>query len=36
VPLADLAPGRYDCKVTVLDSTGDEAAFWHAPIVVIP
>jgi hypothetical protein len=36
VALASLAPGRYDCQVTVLHPTGRKAAFWRAPIVVIP
>jgi len=36
VPLADLPNGRYDCQVTVLDSTGNKAAFWRAPVVLVP
>jgi hypothetical protein len=36
VPLASLTPGRYDCQVTVLDATSRKAAFWRAPIVVVP
>jgi VWFA-related protein len=36
VPLGAIAPGRYDCQVTVLEPTGQKAAFWRAPIVVIP
>ena len=36
VPLADFQPGRYDCQVTVLDPEGQKAAFWQAPIVVVP
>jgi VWFA-related protein len=36
VPLADFPAGRYDCQVTVLDTNGKKAAFWRAPIVVIP
>jgi len=35
-PLEDLAPGRYDCQVTVLDPTSQKASFWRAPIVVLP
>ena len=31
-----LATGRYDCQVTVLDPTGQKAAFWRAPIVIVP
>jgi hypothetical protein len=34
--LNQLAPGRYDCQVTVLDPTGQKAAFWQAPVVVVP
>ena len=34
-PLAALQPGPYDCQVTVLDPSGNRAAFWRAPIVVI-
>ena len=36
VPLAQLPPGRYDCQVTVLNPTAQKAAFWRAPIVIIP
>jgi hypothetical protein len=36
LPLDKLAPGRYDCQVTVLDPNGQKAAFWRAPVVVIP
>ena len=35
VSLATLQPGSYDCQVTILDPTGNRAAFWRAPIVVI-
>jgi VWFA-related protein len=34
--LATLPPGRYDCQVTVLDPAGQRAAFWQAPIVLVP
>jgi VWFA-related protein len=34
--LEQLPAGRYDCQVTVLDPTGQKAAFWQAPIVLIP
>ena len=34
--LEKLPPGQYDCQVTVLDPTGQKAAFWEAPIVLIP
>ena len=36
VPLGSLAPGRYDCQITVLEPEGGKAAFWRAPIVIIP
>jgi VWFA-related protein len=36
MPLEALAPGRYECQVTVLDATAQKVAFWRAPIVVIP
>jgi hypothetical protein len=31
-----LPAGQYDCQVTVLDPSGQKAAFWQAPIVLIP
>jgi VWFA-related protein len=36
VPLDKLAPGRYECQVTVLDPTGQKAGFWQAPVVLVP
>jgi hypothetical protein len=36
IPLSDLAPGKYTCQITLLDSLGQKAAFWQAPIVVVP
>jgi len=33
--LAGLAPGRYECQITVLDPGGQRAAFWQAPVVVV-
>jgi len=36
VPLDRLTPGRYECQVTVLEPGAGKAAFWRAPIVVIP
>jgi VWFA-related protein len=36
VALNGLPPGKYDCQVTVLDPTGQKAAFWRAPIVLVP
>jgi hypothetical protein len=36
IPLDKLPQGRYTCQVTVLDPTGAKAAFWQAPVVVVP
>jgi hypothetical protein len=36
IPLQGIAPGRYDCQVTVLEPGGKKAAFWRAPVVLIP
>lgn len=36
VPLAKLAPGRYECQVSVLDPTARKFSFWRAPVVVLP
>jgi len=32
----NLAPGEYQCQVTVLDPTRQKAAFWTAPILLEP
>jgi hypothetical protein len=34
--LSKLSPGEYVCQVTVLDPTSQKAAFWQAPIMLIP
>jgi VWFA-related protein len=34
--LAKLPPGEYNCQVTILDPTGQKAAFWQAPVMLIP
>ncbi len=36
IPLSALAPGAYDCQVTVLNPAGEKAAFWQAPVVLLP
>jgi hypothetical protein len=36
MPLAEIEPGRYEGQVTVLDPGSNKAAFWRAPIVVVP
>jgi VWFA-related protein len=33
--LDKLTPGQYDCQVTVLDPTGQKAAFWQAPVMLV-
>jgi VWFA-related protein len=34
--LGALAPGQYDCQVTVLDPSGQKAVFWQAPVQIVP
>ena len=36
IALSKLQPGRYNCQVTVLDPAGQKAAFWQAPIQLVP
>jgi VWFA-related protein len=36
VPLGELAPGEYTCQITVLEPTGQKAAFWQAPVKIVP
>jgi VWFA-related protein len=36
VPLEGLEAGRYDCQVTVLDPASQKAAFWRAPVMLVP
>jgi len=35
VDMSKLAPGKYDCQVTVLDPTGGKGSFWQAPILLV-
>ncbi len=35
IGLAKLAPGKYQCQVSVLDPEGHRAAFWQAPIMLV-
>lgn len=35
-PLGKLKPGEYNCQVTVLDPATQKAAFWQAPVMMIP
>lgn len=36
VPLGNLAPGRYECEVTVLDPGGQKVTSWRAPVELVP
>jgi hypothetical protein len=36
IPLEALPVGPYECQVTVLNSASQKAAFWRAPVVVVP
>ncbi|HWG57914.1 MAG TPA: VWA domain-containing protein [Candidatus Acidoferrales bacterium] len=36
VALRQLPPGEYNCQVTVLDPAGQKAAFWQAPVMLVP
>jgi len=36
VALGKLAPGPYQCQVSVLDPAGHRAAFWQGPILLVP
>jgi VWFA-related protein len=36
VALNKLPPGRYNCQVTVLDPSSQKAAFWQAPVMLVP
>ncbi len=34
--LNELPPGEYTCQVSVLDPATRKAAFWQAPVMLIP
>ncbi|MBV9504368.1 MAG: VWA domain-containing protein [Acidobacteriia bacterium] len=34
--LTNLSTGEYNCQVTVLDPAGQKAAFWQAPVMLVP
>jgi VWFA-related protein len=34
--LRNLLPGEYNCQVTITDPSGQKAAFWQAPVMLIP
>jgi VWFA-related protein len=34
--LTKLPPGEYNCQVTILDPASQKAAFWQAPVMLVP
>jgi VWFA-related protein len=36
IALNQLPPGEYDCQISVLNPTGQKAAFWQASLMVVP
>jgi hypothetical protein len=36
VPLAGLAPGLYECEVTVVDPEGRKVSAWRTPVTLVP
>jgi hypothetical protein len=34
--LTKLPPGKYNCQVTVIDPSGQKAAFWSTPVMLVP
>ena len=36
ISLNKLPPGEYDCQVTVVDPAAEKAAFWQAPVMLVP
>jgi VWFA-related protein len=36
VPLASLAPGQYECQITVLEPDASKVAFWRTPLIIVP
>jgi VWFA-related protein len=36
VDIDRLAPGNYDCQITILDPETQKATFWRAPILIVP
>jgi VWFA-related protein len=36
IPLCQIPPGEYDCQISVLNPTGQKAAFWQAQVKVVP
>ena len=35
-PLSQLPAGRYNCQVSVIDPATQKAAFWQAPVMLLP
>lgn len=35
VPLAKLAPGRYECQVTVIDPGASKTSFWRSDLMIV-
>jgi hypothetical protein len=36
LPLETMSPGAYECQVAVLGPAAQKAAFWSAPVVLVP
>lgn len=36
VPLTGVTPGTYECQISVFDADAGKAAFWRAPIAIVP
>jgi hypothetical protein len=36
IALDKLQAGQYDCQVSVVDPAGQKAAFWQAPVMLVP
>jgi len=36
IPLRGLRPGQFECQITVIDPATQKAAFWEAPIELVP
>ncbi|MBZ5621837.1 MAG: VWA domain-containing protein [Acidobacteriia bacterium] len=36
IALDKLQAGQYDCQVSVVDPTGQKAAFWQVPVMLVP
>jgi hypothetical protein len=34
--LNKLPPGKYNCQVSVVGPAGQKAAFWQAPVMLVP